>query len=65
MGLYTNYKYPLIGAGLGLLLAILFICFGFLKTILILVLVILGFLAGLYFEKIGLVDKVRSYLNRK
>ncbi|HFI0530637.1 TPA: DUF2273 domain-containing protein [Streptococcus suis] len=42
----NHWKYPILGAGTGLLLAVLFLTLGFLKTLLVLFLMILGALVG-------------------
>ncbi|BCP60141.1 DUF2273 domain-containing protein [Streptococcus suis] len=57
----NQWMYPIIGAGTGLLLAILFLTLGFFKTLLVLVLVGLGAFIGYFVQKAGIVE----YLIRK
>ncbi|HFI0776885.1 TPA: DUF2273 domain-containing protein [Streptococcus suis] len=57
----NQWMYPIIGAGTGLLLAILFLTLGFFKTLLVLVLVGLGAFIGYFVQKAEIVE----YLIRK
>lgn len=57
----NQWMYPIIVAGTGLLLAILFLTLGFFKTLLVLVLVGLGAFIGYFVQKAGIVE----YLIRK
>lgn len=61
--LYENYKFPLIFAGLGLILAILFITIGFLKTILLIIFTALGAYLGFYLKQIGFFDRFTGTKN--
>lgn len=56
-----RYKYPLIFGGIGLILAILFITVGFLKTILLVIFTILGSYLGYYLQSIGFFDQFKRY----
>ncbi|WP_159584143.1 DUF2273 domain-containing protein [Streptococcus halichoeri] len=60
MTFFEKYKYPIIGAGIGLILAISFISFGFWKTTLALVFTALGAYLGLYLKKTGLLEQFRN-----
>lgn len=57
--LIDNNKYALIGAFIGFLLALLFLTLGFFKTILLLVLTIVGFCVGWYAKKTELLTKLK------
>ncbi|WP_430610522.1 DUF2273 domain-containing protein [Enterococcus sp. DIV0876] len=57
-----KYKIPLIFGAIGLIIALLFVTIGFLKTVLILLLTGLGFLLGLYVQRTGILDE---FLNRQ
>lgn len=57
MELFEKYKYPIWGGLVGLLLAILLLSFGFFKTILVLILVVIGAYAGIYCQQNDLVKK--------
>ena len=56
MDFIKTYKIPLIGGLVGLLVALSFIGLGFFKTILLLVLIILGTAAGFALQKSGLIS---------
>lgn len=58
MDFYEKYKYPLIGGILGLFLAILLMSFGFFKTLLALIFIILGVYAGLFAKKTGIIEQL-------
>ncbi|MBM7712374.1 DUF2273 domain-containing protein [Enterococcus xiangfangensis] len=49
-----QYKLPIIFGGLGLILAILLVSIGFFKTLLLVVLTVLGTMIGFYLEQSGL-----------
>lgn len=53
----ATYKYPIIGAVAGLILAILFFTIGFFKTILLLILTCLGGFLGYYLKQNGILEK--------
>lgn len=53
--LIKQYKIPLIGGLIGLILAILLVSLGFFKTILILLLTIVGAYLALYMDKNNLI----------
>lgn len=55
------YKVPLIGGLIGLILAILLVTLGFFKTILILLLTIIGAYLALYMDKNNL---IQNFLKR-
>ncbi|MBV7391463.1 MULTISPECIES: DUF2273 domain-containing protein [Enterococcus] len=56
-----RYKYPLIFGGIGLILAILFITVGFLKTILLVIFTLIGSYLGYYLQSIGFFDQFKRY----
>ncbi|MGR4071198.1 DUF2273 domain-containing protein [Streptococcus parasuis] len=58
---FERWKYPIIGAVAGLLLAVLLLTLGFLKALLILLLVVAGAGVGYLVQKSGIV----GYLMRK
>ncbi|HFH7257405.1 TPA: DUF2273 domain-containing protein [Streptococcus agalactiae] len=51
-----KYRYPLGGAVIGLVLAAMIVTIGFFKTILALVIIVLGAYAGLYVQRTGMLD---------
>lgn len=53
-----TYKWPIIGALLGFILAMLFLTIGFFKTILIVLLTIVGGLIGYFLNKTGMLAKI-------
>ncbi|HEN5863988.1 TPA: DUF2273 domain-containing protein [Streptococcus agalactiae] len=52
-----KYRYPLGGAVIGLILAAMIVTIGFFKTILALVIIVLGAYAGLYVQRTGMLDQ--------
>ena len=52
-----KYRYPLGGAVIGLDLAAMIVTIGFFKTILALVIIVLGAYAGLYVQRTGMLDQ--------
>lgn len=54
----NHWKYPILGAGTGLLLAVLFLTLGFLKTLLVLFLMILGGLVGSLVQRSGILEYI-------
>lgn len=46
MAFYEKYKYPILGGLLGLVLAILLMSFGFFKTLLAIIFIVLGVYGG-------------------
>ncbi|HGA0878931.1 TPA: DUF2273 domain-containing protein [Streptococcus agalactiae] len=52
-----KYRYPLGGAVIGLVLAAMIVTIGFFKTILALVIIVLGAYAGLYVQRTGILDQ--------
>ncbi|HEO1304672.1 TPA: DUF2273 domain-containing protein [Streptococcus agalactiae] len=52
-----KYRYPLGGAVIGLALAAMIVTIGFFKTILALVIIVLGAYAGLYVQRTGMLDQ--------
>ncbi|MFD1464526.1 DUF2273 domain-containing protein [Lapidilactobacillus mulanensis] len=53
---WQRFMFPIIGGGLGLLIAILFVSIGFFKTLLLIILTIVGILIGLYVKRLGILD---------
>ncbi|HJE14896.1 MAG TPA: DUF2273 domain-containing protein [Lapidilactobacillus dextrinicus] len=51
---WQQFMLPIIGGGLGLIVAILFVTLGFFKTLLLIILTIIGIAGGFYLQKIGL-----------
>lgn len=51
---WQQFMIPIIGGGLGLIVAILFVTLGFFKTLLLIILTIIGIAGGFYLQKIGL-----------
>ena len=56
---FEQNKIPVIFAALGLILAILFLTVGFLKTLLLLIFTALGYL-GFYLKEIGFFDQFQK-----
>lgn len=56
----NNYKFPILGALVGLVLSISFFQLGFFKTILLLIFMIIGAAAGVYIEKNGIFEKIKK-----
>ncbi|HEO5208853.1 TPA: DUF2273 domain-containing protein [Streptococcus agalactiae] len=52
-----KYRYPLGGAVIGLVLVAMIVTIGFFKTILALVIIVLGAYAGLYVQRTGMLDQ--------
>ncbi|CNG60515.1 membrane protein [Streptococcus agalactiae] len=52
-----KYRYPLGGAVIGLVLAAMIVTIGFFRTILALVIIVLGAYAGLYVQRTGMLDQ--------
>ncbi|HEO0045784.1 TPA: DUF2273 domain-containing protein [Streptococcus agalactiae] len=52
-----KYRYPLGGAVIGFVLAAMIVTIGFFKTILALVIIVLGAYAGLYVQRTGMLDQ--------
>ncbi|HFH8130755.1 TPA: DUF2273 domain-containing protein [Streptococcus agalactiae] len=52
-----KYRYPLGGAVIGLVLAAMIVTIGFFKTILALVIIVLGAYAGLYVQRTGMLEQ--------
>ncbi|HGI3139492.1 TPA: DUF2273 domain-containing protein [Streptococcus agalactiae] len=52
-----KYRYPLGGAVIGLVLAAMIVTIGLFKTILALVIIVLGAYAGLYMQRTGMLDQ--------
>ncbi|MEY8445192.1 DUF2273 domain-containing protein [Enterococcus ratti] len=53
---FETYKLPIICGALGLILAVLLITVGFFKTLLILLMVILGVAVGMYVKQTKIFD---------
>lgn len=62
MKTFKTYQYPILGGLCGLILALLFLTFGILKTLLLIVFVVTGTGIGWYLQETGLLD---SFLNHK
>lgn len=62
MAYFEKYKYPIIGGVVGLVLAILLMSFGFLKTLIAIIFIVLGIYAGLFVKSTGLID---NFINRR
>ena len=62
MAFFEKYKYPIIGGLVGLVLAILLMSFGFLKTLIAIIFIVLGIYAGLFVKSTGLID---NFINRR
>ncbi|GMA46607.1 DUF2273 domain-containing protein [Tetragenococcus muriaticus] len=58
--LFQRYQYGIFGGGIGLVLAILLLTIGFLKTLLVIVCVFLGAYIGLYLNTIGFFDRFKK-----
>jgi len=54
---FSHYKIPTIFAVLGLILAILLITIGFLKTLLLLIFTALGTYLGFYLKEVGFFEQ--------
>ncbi|HGA1400490.1 TPA: DUF2273 domain-containing protein [Streptococcus agalactiae] len=52
-----KYRYPLGGAVIGLVSAAMIVTIGLFKTILALVIIVLGAYAGLYVQRTGMLDQ--------
>lgn len=59
MDIIDNNKFALIGALVGFIIALLFLTLGFFKTILLLIMTIVGFSVGWYLKKTGLLSKLK------
>lgn len=55
---FNKFKLPIISGGVGLVIALLFIFFGFFKTLLILLLTTVGVFVGFYLEKNDILDRI-------
>ncbi|EPI00983.1 MULTISPECIES: DUF2273 domain-containing protein [unclassified Enterococcus] len=55
--LFDQYKLPIIFGVLGLILAVLLVSIGFFKTLLIVVLTVLGAALGFYLDKTGILEE--------
>lgn len=58
--LFQRYQYGIFGGGIGLVLAILLLTIGFLKTLLVIVCVFLGAYIGLYLNTIGFLTALKN-----
>ncbi|MGC6767423.1 DUF2273 domain-containing protein [Enterococcus sp. LJL128] len=56
--IFDEYKWPIIGGIGGLILAVLLMTLGFFKTLLILILMVVGVYAGFYLKATGLADRL-------
>lgn len=60
----NKYKYPLIGALIGLLIATSFFTIGFFKTIIIILLAIIGGLVGFYIQQNNIVELLAKKIKK-
>ncbi|MGT2932762.1 DUF2273 domain-containing protein [Streptococcus catagoni] len=60
MEFYERYKYPIIGGLIGLIIAILLMSFGFFKTLLAIIFIVLGVYAGQYAKKTGIIEQFKN-----
>ena len=60
--IFDEYKLPIIGGVVGLIIAVLLVTIGFFETLLLIILVGVGTAIGLYLDKSHLLDE---YLNNK
>ncbi|WP_438272853.1 DUF2273 domain-containing protein [Streptococcus huangxiaojuni] len=56
---FKQYRYPIIGGLMGLILALLLVSYGLLKTLVILIFVTAGIYASAYLKKTGLLDNLK------
>lgn len=63
--IFKNHKWSIIGACIGLVLALLLLTIGFLKTILLLIFMIAGFVIGGYAQRSGLIDNLKKQVQNK
>ncbi|MEX2784009.1 DUF2273 domain-containing protein [Streptococcus sp. H49] len=59
MQFFKQYRYPIIGGLMGLILALLLVSYGLLKTLVILIFVTAGIYASAYLKKTGLLDNLK------
>ncbi|MGT2887272.1 DUF2273 domain-containing protein [Streptococcus didelphis] len=57
MEFYEKYKYPIVGGLVGLVLAVLLMSFGFFRTLLALIFIVLGVYGGLFVKRTGILDQ--------
>lgn len=62
MAFFEKYKYPIIGGVLGLVLAVLLMSFGFFKTLIAIIFIVLGIYGGLFAKRTGILD---NFFNRR
>ncbi|WP_412988867.1 DUF2273 domain-containing protein [Pediococcus siamensis] len=60
--IFDEYKLPIIGGIVGLVIAILLVTIGFFQTLLLIILMVVGATIGLYLDKTHILD---DYLDRK
>lgn len=58
MAFFEKYKYPIIGGVLGLVLAVLLMSFGFFKTLIAIIFIVLGIYGGLFAKRTGILDNL-------
>lgn len=63
--IYEEYQFPIIGGLIGLVLAILLLTIGFFKTLLVILLVLLGAYLGYYLNIRGALERFKTLKNRK
>ncbi|AXQ77941.1 DUF2273 domain-containing protein [Streptococcus chenjunshii] len=57
--LFKQYRYPIAGGLLGLILALLLVSYGFLKTLIILIFISAGIYGSAYLKKTGILDHLK------
>lgn len=57
----TTYKLPIICGVIGLILAILLLSIGFFKTLLVIIMAIIGIAVGMYLKRTHLLDDYFKY----
>lgn len=65
MSWLKKYKYRIIGATVGLVIGILFLAIGFWKTMLLILLSALGYMAGSIVDNNGVLDKYKGIFKSK
>ncbi|MBO1126622.1 DUF2273 domain-containing protein [Enterococcus faecalis] len=58
--LIERYKYSILGAAIGFIVALLFFTLGFFKSIALIILMVLGAFTAHYIEKKGIIGKIQK-----
>lgn len=61
--MFDKYKYPLVGALTGLVLATSIIALGFFRTLFLIVFMVLGTVAAVYLEKYRIIQIIKNKLD--